>query len=178
LKYVVHIIDITYHQHNILLEAALPTQRNPEQSLGFLLKDVSRLMRRDFERRARRIGLTQTQWQTLAHLALREGINQATLADLMEIQPITLARLIDRLEEMNLVERRPDPGDRRAVQLYLTKSAAPLIETMWDLAAETRAEALAGLPAETRQMLIEALQHIRQNLITHEGADTKKSPAS
>ncbi len=153
----------------------MPTQRTPEQSLGFLLKDVSRLMRRDFERRARHLGLTQTQWQTLAHLARREGINQATLADLMEIQPITLARLIDRLEETGFVERRPDPTDRRAVQLYLTEAAAPLIDTMWDLAAQTRADALAGLPAETRQMLVDALQHMRQNLITCE-AETKKAP--
>jgi MarR family transcriptional regulator, transcriptional regulator for hemolysin len=154
----------------------LPTRRTPELSLGFLLHDVARLMRRNFNRRARHIGLTQAQWQALAHLSRREGINQVMLAELMEIQPITLARLIDRLEEARLVERRPDPADRRAVQLYLTEVATPLIETMWDLAAETRTEALAGLPDDTRQRLIEALKHMRHNLIARE-AGTKRTPA-
>ena len=153
----------------------MSARRDPEQSLGFLLKDVSRLMRRNFERRAGHIGLTQSQWQALAHLSRREGINQVTLADLMEIQPITLARLIDRLEELKLVERRPDPKDRRALRLYLTDSATPLLETMWNLAAQTRAEALAGLPPPTRQMLIEALSRMRNNLISTE-AETKTSP--
>ena len=153
----------------------MASPRTPEQNIGFLLSDVSRLMRRSFNRRARDIGLTLAQWQAVAHLSRREGINQATLAELMEIQPITLARLIDRLTETGLVQRRPDPADRRAVQLYLTEAAAPLIKTMWDLAAQTRAEALAGLPPGTRQMLIEALQHMRQNLITCE-AETKALP--
>lgn len=153
----------------------MPARRTPEQSLGFLLHDVSRLMRRNFNRRARHIGLTQAQWQALAHLSRREGINQVMLAELMEIQPITLARLIDRLEAARLVERRPDPADRRAVQLYLTDDAAPLIDMMWDLAAETRSETLAGFPAETRRMLVEALAHMRQNLITCE-AGARRSP--
>ncbi len=149
--------------------------RSPEQSLGFLMHDVSRLMRRNFNRRARHLGLTQAQWQALAHLSRREGINQATLADLMEIQPITLARLIDRLEGAGLVERRPDPRDRRAVRLYLTKKAEPIVETIWDLAAVIRADALSGLPAETRATMISALQHMRQNLICCD-AEAKKSP--
>ncbi len=153
----------------------MAARRDPEQNIGFLMKDVSRLMRRNFTRRARDLGLTETQWQTLAHLSRREGINQATLAELMEIQPISLARLIDRLEEAGLVERRPDPADRRAVQLYLTATAAPLIDTMWNLAAETRADALAGLPPETLAMMVEALQHMRQNLIDCE-AEAKKLP--
>jgi DNA-binding MarR family transcriptional regulator len=154
----------------------VPTRRTPEHSLGFLLHDVARLMRRNFNRRARHIGLTQAQWQALAHLSRREGINQVMLAELMEIQPITLARLIDRLEEAQLVQRRPDPADRRAVQLYLTEVATPLIETMWDLAAETRTEALAGLPDDARQQMIEALKHMRHNLIARE-AGPKRAPA-
>ena len=168
-------IYIAYYKQAYELEIDVPTMRSPEQSLGFLLNDVSRLMRRNFNRRARDIGLTQAQWQTLAHLTRREGINQATLADLMEIQPITLARLIDRLEAAGLVERRPDPSDRRAVRLYLTTGAAPLVETMWDLAAKTRADALFGLPEGTRNSMTEALQHMRRNLISRE-AETKKSP--
>jgi DNA-binding MarR family transcriptional regulator len=97
------------------------------------------------------------------------------LADLMEIQPITLARLIDKLEEMKLVERRPDPNDRRAVRLYLTDSAAPLIDIMWEMAAQARAEAMDGLPAAARQQMIATLTRMRHNLISSE-AETKKSP--
>lgn len=146
-----------------------PTQ-DPERSLGFLMHDVSRLMRRNFNRRVRTLGLTQSQWQTLAHLSRNEGINQAPLAEIMEIQPITLARLIDRLEAAGLVERRPDLRDRRAVRLYLTDKAQPLLSQMWALAAETRALAMADLPAGTLERLLDALQHMRRNLIATETA--------
>ena len=156
----------------------MPVKRDPEQSLGFLMNDVSRLMRRNFNRRARHIGLTMAQWQALAHLARREDINQVMLAEMMEIQPITLARLIDRLEADGYVERRPDPTDRRAVRLFLKPAAQPLIATMWELAAETRREALSGLPASTRDMLIEALQHMRNNLISREGEPKKPAQAA
>jgi DNA-binding MarR family transcriptional regulator len=97
---------------------------------------------------------------------------------MMEIQPITLARLIDRLEADGYVERRPDPTDRRAVRLFLKPAAQPLIATMWDLAAETRREALSGLPASTRDMMIEALQHMRNNLINREGEPKKPAQAA
>src|SRR3546814_7154100 len=102
--------------------------RDPDQSIGFLLSDVARLLRRNFTRRAQYLGLSQAQWQALAHLARREGVNQATLAESLEIQPVTLARLVDRLQEKGLVERRPDPADRRAFCLYLTPAAAPLLD--------------------------------------------------
>src|SRR5690348_13133430 len=89
------------------------TMQDPERSFGFLLYDAARLLRRDFDRRARRIGLTRAQWSVLANLVRNEGVNQAGLADIMEIQPITLVRLLDRLEEAGWIERRPDPTDRR-----------------------------------------------------------------
>ena len=86
----------------------------PEKSFGFLLYDAARLLRRDFERRAKQLGLTRAQWSVLAHLARNEGTNQAAAADVLEIEPITLVRLLDRLEAAGWVERRPDPNDRRA----------------------------------------------------------------
>ena len=92
----------------------------PYQGVGALLVEVGRLLRRNFNRRAQELGLTQAQWQALAHLSRKQGINQACLADLLEVQPITLARLIDRLAAAGWVERRPDPADRRAQRLYLT----------------------------------------------------------
>src|ERR687883_306428 len=98
-----------------------------EPTLGFLVHRATRLLRTQREQRARaaEIGLTRAQWQTLAYLARSEGINQATLAQLLDIEPITLVRLIDRLEAIGLVERRPDPRDRRQRNLFLTERAWP-----------------------------------------------------
>lgn len=142
-----------------------PSSRNPERSVGFLLQDVSRLLRRNFNRRVQDLGLTQAQWQAIARLWQNEGISQAGLADLLEVQPITLARLIDRMQATGWVERRPDPDDRRAVRLYLTPRVEPIISEMWEAAARTRQLAMAGLPEDRREALIEILSHMKQNLL-------------
>jgi MarR family transcriptional regulator, transcriptional regulator for hemolysin len=134
------------------------------QSLGFLISDTARLMRRRFDQRARHLGLTRAQWQVLAHLQRNEGINQIGLADLLDIEPITLCRTIDRMEEGGWVERRADPKDRRARLLFLTERARPFIAEMRALAEEIYAEALEGLPADTRQTLSEILTAMRTNL--------------
>ena len=94
-------------------------------TLGFLLHDVARLLRKRFEQRARDLGLTRSQWQTLAYLNRNEGIHQSGLADILEIEPITLVRILDRLEERGLVERRRHPTDRRIWLLYLKDAARP-----------------------------------------------------
>jgi len=142
--------------------------QDPEQSVGFLMSDVSRMMRRNFNLRAQALGLSLAQWQALAYLAREEGVNQVTLAERLEIQPITLARLIDRLQEAGLVDRRTDPDDRRAFRLYLTEAAQPLITRMRGYGAETRAEALAGLTRDERDVLVRALLHMKQNLLEAE----------
>ena len=135
-----------------------------DQSLGFLISDTARLMRRRFDQRARHLGLTRAQWQVLAHLNRNEGINQTGLADLLDIEPITLCRTIDRMEDGGWVERRPDPRDRRARLLFLTERARPLLGEMRGLAEEVYGEALAGLPAGTRAALSEILMAMRANL--------------
>jgi len=142
----------------------------PEQSIGFLISDVSRLLRRNFDKRAQKIGLSRAQWQVLAWLKRNEGISQAQLADLLEMSPMTLVRLIDRLEMNGLVERRPHPTDRRTYQLYLAGHAHPSLDRLWAMGAETRADALAGIPRQTEALMIDALIRIRQNLIA---ADAK-----
>ncbi|MGD9601802.1 MAG: MarR family winged helix-turn-helix transcriptional regulator [Gammaproteobacteria bacterium] len=144
--------------------------RDPDQSVGFLVNDVARLLRRNFNRRAQELGLSQAQWQALAYLSRQEGVNQVTLAESLDIQPMTLARLIDRLQEAGLVARRPDPGDRRAFRLYLTEDAQPLLGRMWDIAAETREDAMAGLADDRKQVLIDALRHMKRNLVAAESA--------
>ena len=139
-------------------------------TIGFLLNDAARLMRKDFERRTRSLGLTRAQWQALFHLARNEGCNQATLADLLEVEPITLARLVDRLEASGLVERRPDPGDRRARLLFLGERAHPLLEQLRALGAETREIALAGISEDERTLLMTLLTKMRANLSGREAA--------
>src|SRR5689334_13623883 len=137
-----------------------------EPTLGFLVHDVARLLRKRLEQRARAagIGLTRAQWQTLAYLARSEGINQATLAQLLDIEPITLVRLIDRLEGIGLVERRPDPRDRRHRNLFLTERAWPELARIKALGAEVREEALAGLGQPERERLMDALAQVKTNL--------------
>lgn len=137
---------------------------HPERSFGFLLYDSARLLRRDFDRRARRVGLTRAQWSVLSHLVRYEGVNQAALADIMEIQPITLVRLLDRLEEAGWIVRAADPGDRRSRMPQLTDKARPVIDQMTLLAAETRELALGGISATERDGLLDVLTRIRGNL--------------
>lgn len=138
--------------------------RSPHASLGFMLSDVARLMRRRFDQKARGLGLTRAQWQALAHLARQEGINQSGLAESLEIEPITLCRLIDRMEAAGWVERRPDPGDRRARLLFLTDQAQPIFGKMRAIAEDIYAEALAGLAEGTRERMISNFQRMRENL--------------
>ena len=138
--------------------------RPPERSFGFLLYDSARLLRRDFDRRARAIGLTRAQWSVLSHLNRYQGVNQAALADLMEIQPITLVRLLDRLEEAGWIIRAADPKDRRSRVPQLTDKARPVLENLQALAAETRELALTGIGAGEREGVMDALQRIRANL--------------
>lgn len=133
-------------------------------TLGFLISDVSRVMRRRFDERARSIGATRAQWKTLVTLARHEGINQGGLADLLEVEPITLCRMIDRLQESGMVERRRDPGDRRAWQIFLTDAAGPVIDALRTLADEVFERALDGLSADERRVLNHSLNRIRDNL--------------
>ncbi|HWA49073.1 MAG TPA: MarR family transcriptional regulator [Dongiaceae bacterium] len=139
-----------------------------KETIGFLLHDAARLLKRDFERRARSLGLTRAQWQTLFHLARNEGCNQAALADVLDVEPITLTRVIDRLEASGLVERRVDPNDRRARLLFLGPDAAPLLEQLRTLGAETREVALAGINDEERERLTELIGRIRANFANRE----------
>ncbi len=142
---------------------------DPERSFGFLLHDIARLMRKKFDQRARGLGLSRAQWQLLVHLSRHEGINQSGLAEILEIENITVGRLIDRMEEAGWVERRPDPDDRRARLLYTTEKVAPVMERMRELAEATRNEALAGLSPTQRDALIDTLIQVRGNLSERNG---------
>jgi len=128
-------------------------------------------MRRAFDERARTIGVTRPQWQVLVLLGQHEGINQGGLAEILEVEPITLGRMVDRLQDVELVERRPDPADRRAWRLYLTDKAHALLENLRPLADEMFDSMLEGLGDATRAEMKSGLLRMRANL-TRKTADT------
>ena len=129
------------------------------------MSDVSRLMRRAFDERARGIGVTRPQWQVLSILARHEGINQGGLAELLDVEPITLCRMVDRLQDAGMVERRADPSDRRAWRLFLTERANGLLGELRPLAMNLFDEAMTGLSVPERDALHDMLERIRINLI-------------
>lgn len=147
--------------------------RAVSDTLGFLMSDVSRLMRRRFDERARGSGATGPQWRTLKILQRREGLNQGQLAELLEVEPITCSRMIDRLAEAGLVERRGDPEDRRAWRIFLTEKARPMLDDLHRIASEMIEDALQGLDARQRDTLVESLNVIRSNLT--QGQETKEA---
>lgn len=138
---------------------------HPDRNLGFLLHDVARLMRKRFEQNARDLGLTRSQCQVLAHLARHDGIQQSTLAEILEVEPITLTRIVDRLEEAGLVARHIHPTDRRIRLLRLAEAARPLLAEIFAIGAQTRGEAMKGLADEDRERLFEILSSMKTNLI-------------
>ena len=142
--------------------------QDPDRNVGFLLHDVSRLIRKRFDRRARALGITRAQWRVLVHLAPRQGINQSALADILELDNVTLGRHIDRLEDTGWLERRPDPEDRRAWRLYLTDRSRPLLDRMEALAVTTQAEALTGIPRAELDRLMATLMSIKRNILSRE----------
>lgn len=137
----------------------------PEPTVGLLITEVARLLRHHANARARGRRFSQAEWQTLSALSRCEGVNQATLAQMIEIHPATLTKVIDRLARAGLVERRRDSGDRRAFLLVLTERARPLVEEMRSLGEAIREQALASVPEGARRQLVETLQTMKANLL-------------
>ena len=135
-----------------------------DRSLGFLLGDTSRLLRKRFDRLARFMGLTRAQWRVIAILRRNEGINQSSMADIMDMEPITLGRHIDRLEEANWVERRADPSDRRVWRIFLTEKAQPVLVELEKIAIEVRDDAMTDFSLEERERFIDDLIKVKSNL--------------
>jgi len=136
----------------------------PQESLAFLVGDASRQIRRRFDARARSLGVSRAQWQVLFALSRNEGVNQTGLADYLEVETITLCRMVDRLADAGLVERRADPADRRAWRLHLTAAAHPLLGRLKALGDEVVAEGIAGIDPHDLERMVAALTAIRTNL--------------
>ncbi len=134
------------------------------QQFGFLLHDVTRLYKRRFEERAAGLALTLPQCRTLYLLVRNEGISQKKLADMAELDPMSMVRILDRMEADGWVERRSDPDDRRARSLCITSKAKPVLEQIMQAGSQTRSEGLQGLTNEERTQLMNLLERVHGNL--------------
>jgi MarR family transcriptional regulator, transcriptional regulator for hemolysin len=146
------------------MSSAIPVRR----TLGSLLQDSSRLMRRHFVNRAREVGLPikRSEAAVLVRVDREPGTSQIQLAEQMDLDPIALVRLIDSLQERGLIERRPHAHDRRIRTLWLTEAAQPILEQVQAVAAEVLARALEGIPEMERKRLLDLLAMVRSNLAT------------
>ncbi len=134
------------------------------RELAFSISDVARLLRTFADHEARRFGMTRAKWAVLVRLDRFEGLKQSELAEMLDLQPITLTRLLDGLADNGLIERRPDPDDRRAKRLFLTPAARPLLERLSALGEDLMAIALAGLAPAERDVLLERLNLVKENV--------------
>jgi len=148
------------------------------QNVGFLLKELSRRYVTRFEAHARSLSLTLMQCKVLVFLQRTEGTCQARLAELTEVEPMMMGRLLDRMEEDKLIERRSDPEDRRARNLYLTAKAKPLLDEIWRLAAAVRGEMFAGVPKADREVFVRVLESALGNLCALDRDAAARVPAA
>jgi len=138
------------------------------KQLAWTIGETSRMMRRFYDRRAAALGVTSAQWRVLAFLGHEPGLKQVELAERLDVEPITACRIVDRLEEAGLVERRRDPGDRRAWRLMLTATAEPLVIRLRALAEEMAGEAFDGLGQVELEQMRATLERIRDNIDAQE----------
>ena len=138
----------------------LPVNRE----IAFTIMDVARMLRTYADQRARQFGISRAQWGVLVRLDRSEGLKQSELAEILDLQPISLTRLLDRLAENGLIERRADPNDRRANRLYLMPAARPLLAQLAGLGQDMMEDVLAGLDGKTNARLLRDLQTIKDNL--------------
>ena len=142
--------------------------------LGILIHDVQRLMRKRFEARASGLGLSSAQWRLMVRVAKEDGVAQARLAELLEIEPISVSRLVDRMEEGGWIERRSDATDRRVRMIFLTPKASEAYALIKSLAGEVYEESLTGVSSEDRRVLIMGLEAMVQNLADDEMPSIEK----
>jgi DNA-binding MarR family transcriptional regulator len=148
------------------------------RNFGFLVHDVSRLIKRRFDRKARQTGLpiTRRQASVVLYVARNEGVSQTEVATWLDLEPIALVRMLDKLNEEGLVERRAHPTDRRVRTLWLTPAARPVVTQIIAINKTIREEAFAGMAVHARETVIDILDGIKGNLVLREEADD--SPAS
>ena len=138
---------------------------NLDRSLGFLLADISRLTRKEFDRRVRDLGLTRAQWLFLYYLARQPGCTQSEMADLLQMEKITVSRQADRLEKAGWIQRHAHAADGRAYHLELSSRAERIIDQLDERADRLRRDYLQGIPPGRRSALLAELTLIKANLV-------------
>ena len=149
----------------------LPAKRE----IAFMIMDVARMLRTYADQRARQFGISRAQWTVLIRIDRTEGLKQSELADILDMQPISLTRLLDRLAENGLIERRADPNDRRANRLYLKPAARPMLEQLAALGADMMTTVLEGLDTKTVERMLSDLGLIKDNLRAAIGRSANQS---
>jgi DNA-binding MarR family transcriptional regulator len=144
---------------------------NTEEYIGVVISDVARLLRTEFDRRVRRLGITRAQWLVLTRLHRRPGASLSELAEMMEVEKATAGRMIDRLVANGWVERRTARDDRRVKRVYLTDDAERVHKRIWRVAEETVDAALVDLSARERTQLMSLLQTVKTTLVSADGSD-------
>lgn len=150
--------------------------KTEDLSFGYLLNDVTLLFRKHFDRRAVKFGLTRAQWRATKMLHHREGLRQTELAELLEMEPIAVGRVIDRLQAAGFVERRPDPRDRRAWRLYVTEQARVIVGDMELIARDLRKDATLGIGYDELHRALGVINRIKENLQALDAAETSRDP--
>jgi MarR family transcriptional regulator for hemolysin len=147
--------------------------KTEDLSFGYLLNDVTLLFRKHFDRRAVKFGLTRAQWRATKMLNHREGLRQNELADLLDMEPIAVGRVIDRLQAAGFVERRADPRDRRAWRLYVTEQARVIVDDMELVARDLRKDATRGIGYDELAQALAVMNRIKENM---QGLDSNDEP--
>ena len=139
---------------------------NTDEYIGVVISDVARLLRTEFDRRVRRLGITRAQWLVLTRLHRHPGASLSELAEMMEVEKATAGRMIDRLVANGWVARRTPPDDRRVKRVYLTKEAERVHKRIWRVAEATVEDALTGLSAQESRQLMTLLQRVKKTLVS------------
>jgi MarR family transcriptional regulator, transcriptional regulator for hemolysin len=170
-------VEPRYVAAEVVVESA-EAQPGIGRNFGFLVHDVSRLIKRRFDRKARQTGLpiTRRQAAVMLYITRNEGVSQAEVATWLDMEPIALVRMLDKLHEEGLVERRAHPTDRRIRTLWLTATARPVVTQILAINKAIRSEAFADMPPEARDTVIDILDGIKDNLAVRE--ETDDTPAA
>jgi len=139
-------------------------QQPVKREFAFTIMDVARLIKTYADQRARQFGISRAQWAVLIRIDRHEGLKQTELADMLDLQPITLTRLLDRLSDKGLIERRADPNDRRANRLYLKPAAKPLLDRLADLGTDMMETVLDGISMTSIERMLKELGAVKDNL--------------
>lgn len=135
-----------------------------KREIAFTIKDVSRMLGTYADQQGRILGISRAQWTVLVRLERTEGLKQSELAEILDLQPISLTRLLDRLDENGLIERRADPNDRRVNRLYLKPAARPLLDQLATLSESLMGTVLEGIEPESMERMLRDLRRIKDNL--------------